>query len=133
MIDRISIPPMIEDPGRLAALDSFASLDPATEQGFEDILHLATQLCAVPVALVSLVDRDRQWFKARVGFPTCETDLDRSVCKFVLDEPDILVIADLTADPRTRANPWSPASHTFGSTPERRCVPLPDRCSAACA
>ncbi|URD38105.1 PAS domain S-box protein [Methylobacterium tardum] len=105
MIDRISIPPMIEDPGRLAALDSFASLDPATEQGFEDILHLATQLCAVPVALVSLADRDRQWFKARVGFPTCETDLDRSVCKFVLDEPDILVIADLTADPRTRANP----------------------------
>ena len=59
----------------------------------------------MPVALVSLVDHDRQWFKARLNFPPCETDLDSSVCKFVLAEPDILQIPDLTADPRTRDNP----------------------------
>ena len=105
MINRISVPLVVVDPSRLAALDAYAILDTAAEQGFEDIVHLATQLCAVPVALVSLVDHNRQWFKAHVGFPTCETDLDRSVCKFVLDEPDILVIPDLTADPRTRGNP----------------------------
>jgi len=105
MINRIPVPPVVMDPSRLAALDAYAILDTAAEQGFEDIVHLATQLCAVPVALVSLVDQNRQWFKARVGFPTCETDLDRSVCKFVLDEPHLLVIPDLTADPRTQANP----------------------------
>ena len=105
MINRIPVPPVVMDPSRLAALDAYAILDTAAEQGFEDIVHLATQLCAVPVALVSLVDQNRQWFKARIGFPTCETDLDRSVCKFVLEEPHLLVIPDLTADPRTQANP----------------------------
>lgn len=68
-------------------------------------MHLAARACAVPVALVSLVDRDRQWFKAKVNFPPCETDLDRSVCRFVLNKPDLLQIPDLTADPRTAANP----------------------------
>ncbi|XYD12109.1 GAF domain-containing protein (plasmid) [Methylobacterium sp. NMS12] len=93
------------DPARLTALDALSILDTLPEQGFDDIVRLATRLCATPVALVSLVAADRQWFKARVGFPHCETDLDRSVCKFALPEPDLLVIPDLTADPRTAANP----------------------------
>lgn len=93
------------DPARLTALDEYSILDTLPEQGFEDIVRLATRLCATPVALVSLVAADRQWFKARVGFPQCETDLDRSVCKFALPESDLLVIPDLTADPRTAANP----------------------------
>jgi GAF domain-containing protein len=127
MINRIPVPPVVMDPSRLAALDAYAILDTAAEQGFEDIVHLATQLCAVPVALVSLVDQNRQWFKARIGFPTCETDLDRSVCKFVLEEPHLLIIPDLTADPR-RPTPWSPVSRTSGSMPERRCGRLRARC-----
>jgi two-component sensor histidine kinase len=57
------------------------------------------------VALVSLVDRDRQWFKARIGFPSCETDLDRSICRFVVQERAPIIIPDLTVDPRTRDNP----------------------------
>ena len=69
---------------RLDALASFGILDTPSERGFDDIVHLARRLCDVPVALISLVDRDRQWFKARAGFPPCETDLDQSVCKFVL-------------------------------------------------
>ncbi|MGU3541179.1 GAF domain-containing protein, partial [Methylobacterium sp. A54F] len=80
-------------------------LDTLPEAGVDGIVRLATRLCAAPVALVSLVARDRQWFKARVAFPHCETDLDRSVCKFALPEPDLLVIPDLTADPRTARNP----------------------------
>jgi PAS domain S-box-containing protein len=95
----------IRDPARLAALDSFHILDTAPELGFDDIVRLAARLCVAPVALVSLVSHDRQWFKARIGFPECETDLDRSVCKFVLTEPDLLIISDLLADPRTAANP----------------------------
>ena len=89
----------------LAALDTYDILDTPAEQGFEDVTLLASRICDTPVALVSLVDRDRQWFKARTGFPRCETDLNSSVCKFVLTEPDILVIPDLTRDSRTAANP----------------------------
>ncbi|WP_346733037.1 GAF domain-containing protein [Methylobacterium sp. GC_Met_1] len=95
----------ITHPERLTALDRYRILDTAPEEGFDDIVRLATRLCAVPVALVSLVTADRQWFKARVGFPHCETDLDRSVCKFALPEPDLLIIPNLTRDFRTVANP----------------------------
>lgn len=98
-------PSAVADPARLGALDALAILDTPSETGFEDAVRLAARLCATPVALVSLVSSDRQWFKAQVGFPHCQTDLGRSVCKFVLDEPDLLVLPDLTADPRTADNP----------------------------
>ena len=93
------------DPNRLAALASYAILDTQAEPGFDDIVQLAAQICDVPVALVSLVAADRQWFKARIGFEPCETDLDRSVCAHALTAPDLLVIPDLTQDDRTKANP----------------------------
>ncbi|MER2249739.1 PAS domain S-box protein [Methylorubrum podarium] len=95
----------VADPARLAALEALALLDTPPEEGFDDIVHLVAQACDAPVALVSLVDRDRQWFKARVGFPDCETDLNRSVCKFALGADDILTVPDLAADPRTCDNP----------------------------
>lgn len=98
-------PSVVTDPARLAALDALAILDTPAEAGFDDAVRLAARLCAAPVALLSLVASGRQWFKAQVGFPHCETDLDRSVCKFALAQPDLLVIPDLAADPRTRDNP----------------------------
>ncbi|MCJ2069354.1 GAF domain-containing protein [Methylobacterium sp. J-030] len=101
----LAIPPLTRDPDRLRALDAYGILDTPPEPGFDDIVVLARNACAVPVALVSLVTGDRQWFKARVGFPPCETDLDRSVCAYVLAESDLLVIPDLTTDSRTGANP----------------------------
>ncbi len=99
-------PPAITfDKQRLSALDIYNVLDTPPEQGFDDIVLLATQICETPVALVSLVSGDRQWFKARIGFEPCETDLDSSVCAHALGEPDLLVIPDLTKDERTRSNP----------------------------
>ena len=65
---------------------------------------LACQLCETPIALVSLIDGRRQWFKARVGFGLPETPLEQSVCKYALSSPDVLVIPDLAQDERTRAN-----------------------------
>ncbi len=90
---------------RLQVLASYGVLDTPPEQEFDDLVHLTSRLAGTPVALVSLIDVDRQWFKARVGFPHDETGLDRSVCKFVLDEPDLLIIPDLAQDARTRENP----------------------------
>ena len=97
--------PEVDNPSRLAALDAYGILDTPPEQGFDDIVQLARDACDAPVALVSLVAGNRQWFKARSGFPACQTDLDASVCVHALREPDLLVIPDLTRDPRTRANP----------------------------
>ena len=97
--------PDVLDAGRLAALDAYDILDTAPEKGFDDVVLLARNICSTPVALVSFVACNRQWFKARVGFPDCETDLNSSVCAYVLREPDLLVIPDLTKDPRTQANP----------------------------
>jgi GAF domain-containing protein len=100
------LPSLVEDDARLDALASYAILDTPNERCFDDIVRLACQLCQVPVSLVSLVGGDRQWFKARVNFPSCETDLNSSVCAHALAQPDeVLVIPDRTADPRTRANP----------------------------
>ena len=95
----------INDVQRLAALASYDILDTPPEEGFDDIVKLARQLCAVPVALISLVAADRQWFKARSGFPSCETDLNSSVCAHALTGPEILIIPDLTRDSRALANP----------------------------
>ena len=99
-------PNAVCDPDRLAALDSYAILDTLPEQGFDDVVRLASRLCDVPIALVSLVAGTRQWFKARTGFPLPQTDLGRSVCAHALAQPDaLLVIPDLSRDPRTRDNP----------------------------
>ncbi len=89
---------------RLDALADYGILDTEAEQGFDDIVLLASQLCETPVALVSLVAEDRQWFKARIGFEPCETPIGQSVCAHALDRTDPLVIPDLTEDPRTKDN-----------------------------
>ncbi|WP_062013463.1 GAF domain-containing protein [Aureimonas sp. AU4] len=95
----------LDDPERLAALDALDILDTPPEEGFNSIVSIASEVCATPIALVSLVDKDRQWFKARVGFQPDQTTLDRSVCAHTLDRREVLVIPDLTRDPRTAANP----------------------------
>ncbi|KAB1074269.1 PAS domain-containing protein [Methylobacterium planeticum] len=90
---------------RVSVLASYGILDTAPEVGFDDVVLVASELCAAPVALVSFVAADRQWFKARVGFAAAETGLACSICAHALAAPGLLVIADLTADPRTRDNP----------------------------
>ena len=93
------------DLDRLGALAQFAVLDTPPEQGFDDVVELASYVCQAPVALVSLVAEDRQWFKARIGFDECQTDLNSSVCAHALIEPDLLVVPDLSLDQRTKQNP----------------------------
>ena len=105
MTEPTPLPSEVGNARRLDVLHDYAILDTPPEQGFDDIVELARLACAVPVSLVSLVAGDRQWFKARSGFDPCETTLDKSVCAHALAEPDLLVIPDLTQDPRTRDNP----------------------------
>lgn len=88
---------------RVLSLEHLEVLDSAPEQGFDDVVLLATTLCDTPIALVSLVDRERQWFKACIGLPVSETHRDLAFCAHAILEPDeVLVVEDATQDPRFR-------------------------------
>ena len=121
------------DRDRLQALAQFDILDTPPERGFDDIVELTAQICNVPIALVSLVADNRQWFKAKVGISDCETDLNSSVCAHALIEPDLLVVPDLTLDVRTLTilSFGAPPSSDF--MPARRCERHRAMCLAACA
>jgi len=97
-------PSTTDGQARLTLLDRFGILDTPAEQGFDDIVLLACRSCETPVALVSLVAEDRQWFKARIGFPACETPLSQSICAHALKQSETLIIPDLALDARTRNN-----------------------------
>ncbi len=94
----------VADAGRLAALDGYGILDTPPETAFDALVRLASDACAAPVAMITLVASDRQWFKACVGFDEPGTPLDRSICVHALPKAEALVIPDLTRDPRTRGN-----------------------------
>ncbi len=86
---------------RLAALERTGILDTPAEPRFDAIVGAVKTLLEVPIALISLVDRDRQWFKAATGVSACETALDTSVCALAIRQPNLFVIHDLASDPRT--------------------------------
>lgn len=101
-----SLPPAPHDNAeRLQTLAGMCILDTAPEPGFDEVTRFIARVCETPVALVTLVDRDRQWFKSSVGVDTRETDLTRSVCAYVVHEGDFIEIEDLAKDPRTARNP----------------------------
>ena len=113
----------MNDEARLAAVDDYQILDTPGEPGFDDIVQITSAICQTPIALVSIVAGDRQWFKAKAGLDICETKVDSSVCVFALSEPDLLVISDLAQDERTCRNPLvTGASHLrfYAGAPLRR-------------
>ncbi|MBE7186156.1 MAG: GAF domain-containing protein, partial [Methylobacterium mesophilicum] len=90
---------------RLAALAAYDVLDTPAERSFDDLATMAARVCDVPVALVTLLDRDRQVFKAHVGTDIPGTPRASSFCSHALGCDEPLVIPDLSSDPRTRDNP----------------------------
>ncbi len=91
---------------RLAALDACRILDTPDEQRFDDLTLLAAKLAGVPISLVSLVDKDRQWFKSRVGVDATETPRDQAFCAHaILNPTSPLVVPDATRDRRFADNP----------------------------
>jgi phosphoribosyl 1,2-cyclic phosphodiesterase len=97
------LPP--DEDRRLASLRALAVLDTPPESRFDRYTELACAALGVPVAMVTLVDADRQWFKSRRGTPIPETPRDMSVCAHAILGPEILQVPDLLEDPRFADNP----------------------------
>jgi diguanylate cyclase (GGDEF)-like protein len=91
---------------RLEALRSYSVLDTEPEQVFDDLAKVAAVLCDAPIALVSLVDAERQWFKARVGVEPTETPRELSFCAHAILEPShVFTVTDAYKDSRFSGNP----------------------------
>ncbi|UTW06120.1 PAS domain S-box protein [Pseudomonas benzenivorans] len=95
----------LDEAARLAELERYALLDSPAEEAFDDLTLLAAQLCEVPIALISLVDAERQWFKSRVGLDACETPRESAFCAHAILSPTLMEVPDALADPRFRDNP----------------------------
>jgi anti-sigma regulatory factor (Ser/Thr protein kinase) len=90
---------------RLAALRSYRILDTEPERAFDDLTLLASHICGTPMSLITLVDADRQWFKSRVGVSVAETSRAVSFCAHAINQRELFIVPDATADARLRDNP----------------------------
>lgn len=104
LVPEAKSPPGEEE--RLAALHEMDILDTPPEAQFDAVAELAAHICRTPMSLVTLVDRDRQWFKARVNFPVPESERAISFCAHaILDPETVMIVEDATADARFADNP----------------------------
>jgi anti-sigma regulatory factor (Ser/Thr protein kinase) len=95
----------VNETTRLAVLHRYRILDTDPEQAFDDLALLASQICGTPIALITLVDAHRQWFKARIGVGITETSRSISFCAHAIDQPELFVVPDAREDCRFRDNP----------------------------
>ncbi|XEA90418.1 GAF domain-containing protein [Xanthomonas sp. DAR 80977] len=92
---------MTDEASRQHVLDSYRIVDSLPEDTYQDIVQVAAALCDTPIALMSLVDRDRQWFKAQLGLGLAQTERSQAVCDHAIRDPEhLLEVADLAEDPR---------------------------------
>ena len=108
---KVSLPP--DEEGRLAALREAQVLDTAPEDDFDDIALLAAEICGTPIGMVSLVDADRQWIKAKVGVEFDQTPRDDSFCAHTIQHHDVLEVPDAGTDHRFADSPLVAGDRKF--------------------
>ncbi|MBE9189154.1 diguanylate cyclase [Gloeocapsopsis crepidinum LEGE 06123] len=97
--------PLPNEVARLQALNQYHILDTTPEAAFDEITSLAAYICQTPIAYISLVDAQRQWFKSKVGIATTETPLQIDFCTHTIQQSEALVVSDTLADKRFATNP----------------------------
>jgi GAF domain-containing protein len=102
----MQIPALPEDEQRrLSSLRRLLILDTPPEERFDSLTAYAASIFQVPIALVSLVDAQRQWFKSRCGLPATQTGRDESFCGHAILQDEIFLVRDALKDPRFHDNP----------------------------
>ena len=97
--------PLVSEEERVAALGTYAVLDTGAEPAFDELTQLAASICQVPIALLSFVEGDRQWFKSCAGIALTETPRAASFCAHAIEHDGPLMVRDATADARFAKNP----------------------------
>jgi GAF domain-containing protein len=93
------------DKQRLKILWQYEILDTVPEEVFDDLTELAAIICEAPIAMITLVDEKRQWFKSKVGVTVSETSRDISFCGHAIKHSELFIVPDATLDKRFSANP----------------------------
>lgn len=93
------------DARRIKVLWQYEILDTVPEEVFDDLTELAARICEAPIALITLVDENRQWFKSKVGVSINETSRDISFCGHAIEQSDLFIVPDATLDKRFAENP----------------------------
>jgi len=90
---------------RLKALEAYEIMDTAPEEAFDDLTKLTSFICGTPIALVTLLDLDRQWFKSKVGLCASETPIEDAFCRLAIEQQDVFLVTNASEDDRFAANP----------------------------
>jgi GAF domain-containing protein len=101
----MTIPVPQNEKKRLKVLWQYEVLDTVPEEVFDDLTELAARICEAPIALISLVDEKRQWFKSKLGIGVNETSRDISFCTYAITQPDLFIVPDATLDERFARSP----------------------------
>ena len=101
----IAPPRLPNEAARLAALESYDILDTERELAYDDFTSLAAEVCGTPIALISLIDDGRQWFKSALGLAITETPREQSFCGHAISDTSTLIVGDAATDERFHDNP----------------------------
>src|SRR5579871_4571290 len=97
--------PMLDETQRLEVLRRYQILDTGPDEALNDFVEMAARVCETPMALITLLDERRQWFKARKGVTETETEREMALCEHALRSRDLLIVPDAQKDPRFSSSP----------------------------